>query len=59
VQLNFYSALGQLEKSIPLGEMNAGQQETILDAQFLKPGMYILQLNTGTGVYSRKVSVIR
>ncbi|MEI7661140.1 MAG: T9SS type A sorting domain-containing protein, partial [Bacteroidota bacterium] len=59
VQMKLYSAFGQLVNSTSLGIMNAGQHETVLDGQNLKPGMYILQLNTGTEVYSRKVSVVR
>jgi hypothetical protein len=39
--------------------MNAGKHETMLDGQSLTPGIYILQLNTGLAVYSRKVTVVR
>jgi hypothetical protein len=59
VTLRIYSAFGQLISSRSLGVLPAGKHETILEEKLLKPGVYILQLNTGTGVYSRKVSVIR
>jgi flagellar hook assembly protein FlgD len=59
VHLNLYSAFGELVNTTSLGTMNAGQHETVLDGQNLKPGVYILQLNTGSEVYSRKVSVVR
>ncbi|MEI7897539.1 MAG: T9SS type A sorting domain-containing protein [bacterium] len=59
VQMNLYSAFGQLISTRSLGSLNAGQHETILDGQNLKSGVYILQLNTGSEVYSRKVSVVR
>jgi len=59
VQINLYTAFGQLVNSRSLGFRNSGQHETIIDGQSLKPGVYILQLNIGSEVYSRKVSVIR
>ena len=59
VQMNLYSAFGQKVNSRSLGFMNAGRHETMLDGMELKPGMYILQLNTGSEIYSRKVSVVR
>jgi len=59
VQMNLYSAFAQLISSRSLGTLGAGQHETMLDGQNLKPGVYILQLNTGSQVYSRKVSVVR
>ncbi|MFZ4521918.1 MAG: T9SS type A sorting domain-containing protein [Bacteroidales bacterium] len=59
VQMNLYSAFGQLVNTTSLGNLTAGQHETTIDGQNLKPGVYILQLNTGTEVYSRKVSVVR
>lgn len=59
VTLNLYTAFGQLVNTRSLGVQNAGQHSTLIDGTALKPGVYILQLNTGTGVYSRKVSVIR
>jgi flagellar hook assembly protein FlgD len=59
VTLNLYTAFGQLVNTRSLGVQNAGQHSTLIDGTTLKPGVYILQLNTGTGVYSRKVSVIR
>ena len=58
VTLSLYSALGQLVNTISLGNFDSGQHETNLDGQNLTPGMYILQLNTGSAIYSRKVSVI-
>jgi hypothetical protein len=59
VQMILYSAFGQLVKSWPLGYLNAGQHETLLDGQALKQGVYILQLKTGSEVFSRKVSVLQ
>ena len=59
VQMSLYSALGQQISTRSLGYMTAGQHETVLDGQNLKSGVYILQLNTGSEVYSRKVSVVR
>jgi hypothetical protein len=59
VKMNLYTALGQLLYSRSLGTMNAGQHETLLEGQNLKQGVYILQLQTGLEVYSRKVSVVR
>ncbi|MDP1623683.1 MAG: T9SS type A sorting domain-containing protein [Bacteroidales bacterium] len=59
VQMSLYSAFGQLVNSRLLGYMNAGQHTTKLDNSNLQPGVYILQVNTGTEVYSRKVSVIK
>ena len=59
VTLNLYSTLGQLISARSLGNLPAGRHETVLDAQTLNPGVYILQLNSGTDIYSRKVSVIR
>lgn len=58
-RINIYSAFGQLVSTRSLGFINAGQHETMLDGQNFKPGVYILQLHTGSEVYSRKVSIIR
>ena len=59
VRMSIYSAFGQLVSSVSLGVMSAGQHETTLDGKNLKPGMYIVQLNSGSEVNSRKISVIR
>ena len=59
VKLTLYSAFGQLVSTRSLGTLDAGQHETNLDGQNLPQGVYILQLNTGSEVYSRKVSVVR
>ncbi|MEI7500439.1 MAG: T9SS type A sorting domain-containing protein [Bacteroidota bacterium] len=59
VFMNLYSVFGKLVTSISLGSKSAGQHETLLDGAGLKPGIYILQLKTDSGIYSRKVSVIR
>jgi hypothetical protein len=59
VTLNLYTAFGQLVNSRSLGNQTAGQHETWLDGSNLKPGLYILQLETDSGVQSRKVTVIR
>jgi hypothetical protein len=59
VKLNLYSAFGVLVSTRSLGILDAGQHETTLDGQNLKQGVYILQLNTGSEIYSRKVSVVR
>jgi hypothetical protein len=59
VTLSLYSVIGQHVSTISLGSMNSGQHETVLDGQNLAPGVYILQLNTGSTIYSRKVSVVR
>ncbi len=59
VILNLYSAFGQLVQSRSLGNQGAGRHETTIAGTNLKPGVYILQLRTAAGVYSRKISVIR
>jgi hypothetical protein len=59
VTLSLYSMVGQLVTTRSLGNLSSGQHETILDGHILNPGIYILQLNTGTNNYSRKVSVVR
>ena len=59
VTMNLYTAFGQLVSSKSLGIHNAGLHETMLDGANLKPGVYILQLNTDSAIYSRKISVIR
>jgi hypothetical protein len=59
VVINLYTAFGQLVTSYPLGIQSAGYHETLLDGTNLSPGIYILQLNAGSAIYSRKVSVIR
>jgi len=59
VTLNLYSAFGQLVQSSSLGNQGAGRHETTIGGTNLKPGVYILQLRTSAGVYSRKISVIR
>ena len=59
VTMNLYSAFGQLVNSRSLGAQTSGQHDTMLDGSSLKPGVYILQMNTGSAIYSRKVSVIR
>jgi len=58
VTINLFSALGQLISTSELGSLTSGQHEAAIDGQKLAAGMYILQLNTGTSVFSRKVSVI-
>ncbi len=57
--IKLFNAYGQLVKSVSLGPLNAGQHETVMDGQHLKPGVYILQLNSGSEVSSRRVSVVR
>jgi hypothetical protein len=59
VTMNLYTAFGQLVNSRSLGNQTAGQHETLLDGSNLKPGMYILQLKTDSGIHSRKVTLIR
>jgi len=59
VTLSLYSMVGQLVTTRSLGNLSSGQHESILDGHNLTPGIYILQLNTGTNNYSRKVSVVR
>jgi hypothetical protein len=59
VVMKLYSAFGQLVSTNSLGTMNAGNHETIIEGQYLTPGVYILQLNTGSEIYSRKVTVVR
>ncbi|MCX6276570.1 MAG: T9SS type A sorting domain-containing protein [Bacteroidetes bacterium] len=59
VSLNLLTALGQPVSSKSLGILGAGSHETALDATNLTPGVYILQMKTESGVYSRKVSIIR
>jgi hypothetical protein len=59
VTLSLYSAFGQPVKSITLGEKTSGEHEYLLDGSDLKPGMYILKINTGNRVHSRKISVVR
>ena len=59
VTISLYTAFGQLINSQSLGNFEPGNHATMLDGAGLKPGVYILKMNTGAGVYSRKVSVIR
>jgi hypothetical protein len=59
VTVSLFSAFGQLVNKRSLGILNAGQHETLLQGQNLKPGMYVLQLNSGSEVHSRKVSIVR
>lgn len=59
VKLNLYNTFGQLVNTLSLGIMDAGQHETTLNGQNLNPGVYILQVKTGSEVYSRKVSIVR
>jgi len=59
VTINVYSAFGQKVNTMPLGLLSSGQHEATIDGQNLTPGVYIIQLKTGTEVFSRKVSVVR
>ncbi|MCK9218484.1 MAG: T9SS type A sorting domain-containing protein [Bacteroidales bacterium] len=58
VTLTLFSAFGQKIQTRTLGLLSSGTHETVVDGQELKPGIYILQLNTGTKIESRKVTVI-
>jgi hypothetical protein len=59
VHMTLFSAFGEKVASSSLGFLDAGRQQTTLDSRNLKPGMYVLQISTGSEVYSRKVSVVR
>jgi hypothetical protein len=59
VTVSLYSILGQVVTDRNLGVLGAGQHETAIDVQGLPAGIYILRVNTGSNVYSRKVTVAR
>jgi hypothetical protein len=42
-----------------MGVLNAGSHETNWDAANINPGVYIFRLTTSSGVYSRKVTIVR
>ena len=55
--LSLYTLLGEVVSSQSLGMVQPGQHEAKIDAGNLRPGIYILQLKTNSGIYSRKVTV--
>ncbi|NCA75009.1 MAG: T9SS type A sorting domain-containing protein [Alphaproteobacteria bacterium] len=59
VSLQLYSSLGQPVLNLFNGALQAGKHELTLEGNDLKSGIYILRLNTGTNVYSRKVTVVK
>ncbi len=59
VSLKVYSSLGQPVINLFEGALQAGKHELTLDATGLKPGIYVMQLNSGAVVISKKVTVVR
>ncbi len=59
VAVELYTAFGQKVRSLPQGYQEAGEHQFLLDGKDLKPGIYVLQLTSGTEVISRKISVVR
>jgi hypothetical protein len=59
VHMNLYNTVGQLINARSLGTLGAGRHETVIEGQNLKSGVYILKMNTGSEVYSGKITVVR
>lgn len=59
VTLNLFSAVGKLIRKVTVTETSSGSHETTVNCSDLQPGIYIMQLATGSGTYSKKMTVVR
>ncbi len=59
VSVRILNVFGQVTKTVDLGIMPTGNHEITLNGHDLAPGLYVIQVDNGTGVLSRKVTVIR
>ena len=59
VNFQLLTTLGQAVNSKNMGTLNAGSHETTWDGSTIAPGVYILQLKTSSGVYSKKISIVK
>jgi len=59
VSFDLFTAFGQKVMTLPQGMQETGQHQFQLEGKNLAPGVYVLRMNAGGDVVSRKISVIR
>ncbi len=57
VTFNIYDSFGKKVRSMDAGYFTAGNHETIVDANGLAKGIYLLQLQAGSQVHTRKIAI--
>lgn len=57
VSMTLYNTFGQQVWTHQPGYLGTGEHQVGIDAGSLSPGVYVLQLTTGTKIYTRKVTV--
>lgn len=59
VSLKVYSLIGQKVATLVNGEMSAGKHQVTFDASALSSGIYLVRLQSDSGVRTRKISLIK
>lgn len=59
VTIELYNSVGQIVHTQSLGSLPAGPQKLRLLTEGLKAGIYMLNLNTNTGISSKRLSLIK
>lgn len=57
VTFTIYDLFGKKVKSFDGGYFTSGNHETVVDASGIAPGVYMLQLQSGSQVHSKKIAV--
>jgi hypothetical protein len=59
VTVNIYDLMGSRVISYPLGQMTPGNNTLKIGTSMLKPGMYLMNIMTGNGSFTKRLTIIK